>query len=319
MRAHGRRQHFRRQPALADRLDQRLIDPPTEHHRPLCKPGDFVEKPLVLDQHAARLFRKRAGLGKDQFLAILGRKNDAGIFQLRHIILVARDREGFGRMKAMAARAVAARDAVDLERHHRTFEHAQDRMQRAHPAQLPRPPAHGFGPRERADDVRHNVGNDIGGLAALVKNKGHIKRALLILADLACVERGEPRRFEEPVDRALGRPHLGALLFLGAVRLLKRQAFEQQRKTARPCKAFGGARNNTGLAQLFDHEALQILTRARLHARRNLLAEEFEQEFSHGWPLSRCRRRAGFQASPRSRPSQARAHGQCRPRARSPR
>ena len=88
------------------------------------------------------------GVGEDDLLAALGIEHDLGLFQLRDIIGEAAHGDRVRRMEAVAVGDVADADAIDLESDdHRLLglraEHADDRLQRPHPAQR-RPAACGL-------------------------------------------------------------------------------------------------------------------------------------------------------------------------------
>ncbi len=77
---------------------------------------------------------------QDHVLPPLRRKHDVGLFELADIVVEAANGDFATRMEAMADGGVAGGDAVDVERHDDRLlgfraEGAEDRLQRAHPAQ----------------------------------------------------------------------------------------------------------------------------------------------------------------------------------------
>ena len=129
------------------------------------------------------------GVGEDDLLAPVGVDDDLGRLQLRGIVVEAAHADRARRMEAVAVGDVAGADAVDLEiDHHRLLglrpEGADDRLQRAHPAQRARlgrgrAPAHRFRPGEGADHRRHQLGDDLFGRPARLDDVGDVEIALL--------------------------------------------------------------------------------------------------------------------------------------------
>ena len=124
--------------------------------------------------------------------------------ELRRVVLEGGDGEGVGGVEAVAAGGVAGGDAVDREGHHLgaglAGEDAEDRVQRADPAQGAVAPAHRLRPGEVADDRLDGLGDDLGGGAAGAVDDGEEDVALLVGADLELVA-GEAGGAEEALDR----------------------------------------------------------------------------------------------------------------------
>ena len=132
----------------------------------------------------------------------------------------------------MAARFLAAFDAVDLERHHLAVEDAQDRMQRPHPAQRPLPQRIDFGQGKLRTISGTTSATTSRRCAPRSLDQRHIEVALLVGADLRLVQRLEPGRFEEALHRRLGRADARALLLLAHVGRPRRQAIDHRRRAA---------------------------------------------------------------------------------------
>ena len=107
--------------------------------------------------HHALAQRKSLGLGflPNRSLPLIGPQDHFGALQLGFVILKTTHRKGIWRHETVTAGLVASFNAVHVERDNRDFgligQDTKDRLQRPHPAQTPRPPAHRFWPREIAN------------------------------------------------------------------------------------------------------------------------------------------------------------------------
>ena len=150
MRLHRGGEHFGRH------AEEILIERAHQHDRPFGQPGILGEQALVLDEGQLLVLGHRLrGIANDA-RPLIAVEDDFGFVQLLAIIGESLHIEGLRRHESMAARLLAALDAVDLERHDLAVEQAEDGMQRAHPAQPPLAPAHGFRPGKVAHDLRHD-------------------------------------------------------------------------------------------------------------------------------------------------------------------
>ena len=165
------------------------------------------------------------------------------------------------------------RDAVDLELDHFAVEQAENGMERAHPAEFARAPAHRFRPGEALDDVGHDLGHDLGGGAAALLDRRYIISALLVVALLGLIDGSQPRRFEEALDGGFGSIDARTLLLLAHIGRAGRQAVDHRRQPARRGEGLYVFIFETRLGQLGGEQARQILARAGLHPRRDLLGE----------------------------------------------
>ena len=227
MRLHRGGEHFARH------IEEALIEAPHQRHRPFGEPGILGEQRHVLDQHELLLGRELLRALEDDRLALAWIEDDVGVAQSLRIVVEVPHSEGLRRHEAMAARLLAAFDAVDLERHHLAGEDAQDGMQRPHPAKPAASPAHGFRPGEVAHDLRHDLGHHFGRCAPRPLDQRHIEIALLVAADFSLLQRLEPGRFEEALHRRVRRADARALLLLAHVGRARRQAIDHHGKPAR--------------------------------------------------------------------------------------
>ena len=113
-------------------------------------------------------------------------------------------------------------------------------MQRPHPADAPRAPAHGLGPGEFAHDGRHRFGDDGGRRAAgLFGAHQIIAAALRVLHDLAFLKALEPRSAQETLDRFFRRAYARAFALLDRGGRLFGHAFRDVSDAPRPRKRAG--------------------------------------------------------------------------------
>ena len=183
---------------------------------------------------------------------------------------------GVARHEAMAIGNVARFHTGNFKRHHLAIKAAQDRMQRAHPTQIPRPPAHSFGPRKFVNGLGNNLGNDFAGRPAFNLAPGHIKRSLGPFFNHRFVHRGQPRRFQKAGNRLFRRANFRPFALFHAVLLRGSQSGDDQRQAARGGKGFGAAWGIARLQQPPLHQFQQIRRRSVLHAGGNFFGEYFQ-------------------------------------------
>ena len=266
-----------------------LRDPAHQHDGPFDQPRHLGQKPAILDQFQPAGEGLLPGLVPDRLGAFVGAQDHLGALQLRLVIVEAGDGEGVGRHEAVAARGVARADAVDLERHDLRAlfarQQADDGMQRAHPAELARAPAHGFGPGEAADGFLQHIGHDLRGRAARRLDHREIDLPLLVVADLQRVH-VHPGAAGEAFDGLRGRADLGAATLLPGGAALGRQPFDREREAARRGKRSGGGIGQPGLDQPVGDELFQVLGGLALHPGGDFLGEEFDEKIGHQFRLS---------------------------------
>jgi hypothetical protein len=178
----------------------------------------------------------------------------------------------------MAIGDVAGADAVDLEVDHHGLlglgaEGAEDRLQRAYPAQAARfgrggPPAHRLRPREVADDGRHQFGDDFFSRTARLRDMGDIEVALLRVAmDMRLGNRVQAGACAGSPGRRFGRLDARALAVLAYILGACGQAPDVERQPARRPVFARRLIGQTRLDQTVGQHLLEIARRLALHAR----------------------------------------------------
>ncbi len=220
------------------------------------------------------------GFGADGFGARMRIDDDVGLVELLGIVLEAADFDFLAAEEAMAQRGVARRDAFDLKGHDFAVEGADDGKQLAHPAQVARGPAHGFGPGEFPDDIGQQFGHHIGCGAPRLLDGGDIELALLVVLNRELIEL-QAGGFQEAVNGGLGRIGARALALLAHVSGFGIEAFDGEHEAARRGVGLRAFIGEARFDEAIGDEAAQIFRRLRLHAGGNFLGEKFDQEFRH--------------------------------------
>ncbi len=138
-----------------------LVESAHQRDRPFDQARDFGEESFVFHQFKTLCKGEVLRVGEDDVRAPRSIEHDLGFLELGDVVIETAHLDRIGRHEAVAARFVAAPDAVDVERHDdRLFSFRAKRrnngMKWAHPRQRAwrrrtRTPAHGFRPRERCD------------------------------------------------------------------------------------------------------------------------------------------------------------------------
>ncbi len=147
-------------------------------------------------------------------------------------------------------------------------------------------PAHRLRPRESLHHIGHDLADHLDRRPALLLDHRDVEVALLVRLHLGLLDRREPRRLEEALDRAFVRADARALALLLHVRLVRRHALHREREPPRRRECLGALIDEAGRDQLVGDELAQILGGARLHARGDFLGEQFDQEVGHGGYLA---------------------------------
>ena len=260
--------------------EEALVEASHEHHGPFDQARHFLQEALVLDHLEALREGEVAGLGADRLGAGVGVNDHEVLVELLGIVFEAADLDPLAAHESVATGDIAARNAIDREWHHLAIEGADDRMKRAHPAQVSRTPAHGLGPGELADHVGQNLGDDGGGVAAFLAHHSEIELALLVVLDLQLTET-QAGRLEEAVDGRLGRVDARALALFDDVRRAGIEALDGQHQAAGAAVGLCAIIGEAGIDQRIRHQAAKIVRRLLLHAGGNFLGEQFDQEFGH--------------------------------------
>ena len=125
------------------------------------------------------------------------------------------------------------------------------------------------------------VGHHLFGGTAGLLDRRDVVSALLVVALLGLIDRGEPRRFEEAIDRGLGRIDARTLPLLPHIGRAGRQAIDHRDEAPRRGEGPDLLELEPCLAERPAKQPREILARARLHSRRDLFGEQFKQELSH--------------------------------------
>ena len=178
---HGRLKDFRR------KFAESFVNFAHQHHGPFDKACDLGQKPLVFNDVETLSEGLLGGVVPDGFGPFFGRQDDMRALELQRVVFERPYRKSHRMHEAVTAGHVAGNDAVDVEVHDLRFarvvrQNADDRMQRAHPAQAATAPAHGFRPWEVADRFFQNFGDDDISVAAGRFNLGVPEAALLFFA-----------------------------------------------------------------------------------------------------------------------------------------
>ena len=225
------------------------------------------------------------GVVADDVLAFFGVEDDVGAAELGAVVLEGRDREGAGGHEAMALGEVGGGDAVDLQRHDGgaglVMQDAEDGLQGADPAQGAGAPAHGFGPGEASDGGFQRLGDDLGGGASGALHHREEDVALLVGADFELIA-GQAGGAQEALQRLFGGVGAGAFAFFALGFGFGGQPLHRQGETAGRREGGGGGVGQARVRQSVGHEAAQVVGGLGLHAGRDLLRQEFDEEVWHG-------------------------------------
>jgi hypothetical protein len=279
--------------------------------RPLDQPRHLVEQPGIVLEREPLARRRRLGLLLDLGAPLGGIEDHEGGAQLVAVVGEARHVEARRREKTMsdglivcdesrvdfhtALVAVAVRKLLESKREAELkfppIEHGKNILQRPNPARLVVRPFHRLRPRQ----THQGSGNrDTSGLRRRLAGDAvheHPGLALAVAALLAVVQRTTATELaQEALHRLLGRTDARALDLLDALRRRGGQAVDDEREAPRRDVGVGaGPAQSRGLEPVGD-QLLEILGRARLHARGDLLAQQLDQQLSHVPLLSRAAR-----------------------------
>ena len=257
-----------------------------QHHGPFDQPCDLGQQAAILDHFQPGGKRLVGGVLPDRLGPFGSVKDDMPRLQRALILIEGGDSERAGRHETVPFGAVAGLDPVHVHFHDAGLarvvgQDTENRVQRPHPTQAARAPAHGFGPGEIADDACQHLGHDDIGGAALLGDLGEIDLALFLVADLQRVA-ADTGTAQKALDRLFRRIGARALAFLGGGGGCGEQALHGQRQAARRGKRGGACVGQPGLYQPVGHARAQVVRRARLHARGNFFGKKFDQQIRHG-------------------------------------
>ena len=182
----------------------------------------------------------------------------------------------------MSIRRSPALDGTEVKGHYRIVQQAEDGADRPHPAHATLIPAHGLGPGDRGQRLRHQVGKQFAGRPPLRLRHREPDRALGRLPLLAVFQR-EASGLEETRDGLLRRIDARALALDRDVGLHRRQATHQKGKATRRREGLYVLRVELEPGLLEPPQDL-LFERARavlLHPRRDLFGENLQQQVRH--------------------------------------
>ncbi len=195
-----------------------------------------------------------------------------------------RDIEPVGRHETVsrdmiAESQLAAIAELDAGVNRNAVENAQNGLQRADIPQIALAPAHRFLPGQFPDGIGDKAGQHGGGIGSFFLHHRIEKRAFVRLAflDLRAFGQGA----FEPGHRLLWRIGARAAAFLPDIGLFFRQTIDDKGQTARRRMGLGEGKFKPGALQPLGDQPFQIVRRPFLHARRNFLRKQFDQEFRH--------------------------------------
>ncbi len=272
----------RQHQAFGRNREERLVEGAHQHRRPLGEAGVLGEQRFVLDERQLVVFRQRMRLFADEARARRRVEDHLVRLELRLVVGTPRHVERRVAVKAVPARVPAALHGLDVEMHDLAREQAHDRVQRTHPLQLARSPAHGLGPRELLRHRRHHFRDDVVHGPAGLLRLHEVVVALLVGDDLGLVDRRDAGCAQEALDRLLRRTDTRPLALVLDFGRLRRQAVDHERQAARRCVGLALADRDAVRLEAVQHQLAQILRRPRLHPGRDLFGEHFEQQFGHG-------------------------------------
>ena len=212
---------------LGRQVEEAGVDVAEEGHRPFGEAGVLGEEA----RGRRRGSRPRAKAAWVASWAILAARSAGSRMTWARASFVAvvvegGDGEGLGGVEAVAAGGVAGGDAVDLEGDDLgaglAGQDAEDRVERADPAQRAGAPAHRLRPGEVADRRLDGLGDDLGGGAARAGGDGEEDAGLLVVALLELVA-GEAGGAQEAFEGGGGGVGARALALLADRRARRRR------------------------------------------------------------------------------------------------
>ena len=174
-------------------MQEGRVDAAHQGHGPFNQTRNLGQQALVFNHlHAGGKGKVLRAL-PDGGLTLGAVEDDMSTFEFHDIIIKPRDGKAAGREEAVAFGGVGGGDAIDRQGDNAAAafigQDAQDGVQGAHPFQRAGPPAHGFGPWERADGGFQHLGNDVGSRTAGLFDNGVERFTLFVGAAFELIER----------------------------------------------------------------------------------------------------------------------------------
>src|SRR5262249_38824568 len=119
-------------------------------------------------------------------------------------------------------------------------------MERTHPAEPARAPAHGLWPRKAAYHLGDHFGDHVERWLSRLVDHCDVEIAFLVRLNLCLLDRLKTCSLEKPRNGVLGRTDARPLLFLLDVRLAGRHAMHPQGEPARRAKSLRAPGDRTG-------------------------------------------------------------------------
>ena len=272
---------------LAGKRHETLLDRPEQRRRPFDKAANLVDQPLIRAQRRTGSFGKRgralkqggAALvtvdhhvtGAKPFNIIIGAGDTGEVDVIRMFEIMAAAGGGEGKARPAEIEFPGKRSAAEKHIHP---------VKRAHPAETCGAPALAFRPGEVGQHGCDHAGQQIGRGGARFLDAREQEPAFrrVFLGQLFT---RQPGGFQETGNRLLGRVGARAAALFGQVLLPFGKALDIKRQMPRRDEVPGRAMLQPGLAKLAGDQPFQIGCGARLHARRNFLADDFDQQVGH--------------------------------------
>ena len=236
--------------------------------------------------------RRGSSRRRDDLAPPLRIEHDLGLLELGHVVVEPAHRDRRRREEAMAAGRVAGCDAVDRKRHDVRLlglrpEGRDDRMQRPHPVERARlrrcsPQRIDFGHGKLLNDLGHDFGDHLDRGAARLLDHRDVEVALLgPSGSWPRRSRSSPAALRKPAIAPSGAPTRGPFFSSADPAAAPACPARSARAGAASRTPWRPRRPDRHRPAVGD-ELLQILRRARLHARGDFLGEQFEQKIGHG-------------------------------------
>ncbi len=293
---------------LLRQIHEALLDPAEQRHRPLDQARQLTEQARIVADTQPHLMRQPVRLGRDLAVALGAVDLDEGRLELVSVVLEAGDLDRRRCQEAMTVGDRTGSDRPEGQRHDLAVEQADDAVQRPHPAHRVVRPAHRLRPRKAAQDLWQKRPEHGAGWLTEACKAGDMHSALLVVLLLQAII-VDPERPQETVERLLRRADPRPASFDLDVRLARHQTAHHQDQPARRAVGRKVLVSQLGLIERGADQLAETGGGTPLHARRNLLRQELQQQLGHGgyaasavWPRPRSQASQQARARARTRP-----------------